>query len=72
MVVFKFLLYYAVPLCIIAAFYLCMARHLELSTRNMPGELPGQIGNQSAQARARKKVAKMVLAFVVSTIFFFI
>ncbi|KAK9500767.1 hypothetical protein O3M35_001965 [Rhynocoris fuscipes] len=38
-----------------------MARHLVLSTRNMPGELQGQ----SNQVKARKKVAKMVLAFVI-------
>ncbi|KAJ8891415.1 hypothetical protein PR048_003943 [Dryococelus australis] len=59
-VLFKFLAYYAIPLLIIAFFYVLMARHLELSTRNMPGELQGQ----STQIRGRKKVAKMVLAFV--------
>ncbi|XP_012261064.1 neuropeptide CCHamide-2 receptor isoform X2 [Athalia rosae] len=63
-VLFKFLAYYAIPLCIIAGFYLGMARHLELSTRNMPGELPGA-PNQSGQIRARKKVGKMVISFVV-------
>lgn len=61
MILFKFLAYYACPLCIIAAFYVLMARHLVLSTRNMPGELQGQ----SNQINARKKVAKMVLAFVI-------
>ncbi|XP_063244269.1 neuropeptide CCHamide-1 receptor-like [Bacillus rossius redtenbacheri] len=59
-VMFKFLAYYAIPLIVIAFFYVLMARHLELSTRNMPGELQGQ----STQVRGRKKVAKMVLAFV--------
>ncbi|KAF6210431.1 hypothetical protein GE061_013537 [Apolygus lucorum] len=60
-VLFRFLGYYAGPLFIIAAFYTLMARHLVLSTRNMPGELQGQ----SNQVKARKKVAKMVLAFVI-------
>lgn len=60
-VVFKFLVYYAVPLCIIACFYILMAKHLEMTTRNMPGEMQGQ----SSQIRARKKVAKMVLSFVI-------
>lgn len=60
-VLFKFLAYYACPLCIIAGFYILMARHLVLSTKNMPGEMQGQ----SNQINARKKVAKMVLAFVI-------
>ncbi len=60
-VLFKFLTYYAVPLCVIACFYVLMAKHLEMTTRNMPGELQGQ----SSQIRARKKVAKMVLSFVI-------
>ncbi|XKL66443.1 hypothetical protein PGB90_009863 [Kerria lacca] len=62
MVLFKFLAYYAVPLCIISCFYILMAKHLEMTTRNMPGELQG---GQSSQIRARKKVAKMVLSFVI-------
>lgn len=57
----KFLFYYAIPLLIIAFFYSLMARHLILSTRNMPGEMQGQ----ARQIRARKKVAKTVLTFVV-------
>ncbi|KAJ9595792.1 hypothetical protein L9F63_013036, partial [Diploptera punctata] len=68
MVLLKFLSYYAIPLCIIAFFYILMARHLELSTRNMPGEMQGQ----STQIRARKKVAKMVLAFVIIFILCFL
>ncbi|KAK9507060.1 hypothetical protein O3M35_008884 [Rhynocoris fuscipes] len=60
MVMVKFLVYYAIPLTIIGCFYILMARHLVLSTRNMPGELQGQ----ARQVRARKKVAKTVLAFV--------
>ncbi|XP_075210775.1 neuropeptide CCHamide-1 receptor-like [Lycorma delicatula] len=57
----KFLFYYAIPLSIVAVFYSLMARHLILSTRNMPGEMQGQV----RQIRARKKVAKTVLTFVV-------
>ncbi|KAG7206710.1 hypothetical protein KM043_000383 [Ampulex compressa] len=64
MVLFKFLAYYAIPLCVIAGFYLGMARHLELSTRNMPGEPPGG-SHRLEQIRARKKVGKMVIAFVI-------
>lgn len=53
----RFVVYYALPLFIIAFFYILMARHLVLSTHNLPGE-------SGRQARARKKVAKMVSAFV--------
>ncbi|KAK6629560.1 hypothetical protein RUM43_003377 [Polyplax serrata] len=53
----RFIVYYALPLFIIAFFYILMARHLVLSTHNLPGE-------SGRQARARKKVAKMVSAFV--------
>lgn len=63
MVMFKFLAYYVVPLCVIGCFYFLMAHHLMVSTRNMPGEL--QYSGQSSQIRARKKVAKMVLSFVI-------
>lgn len=61
-VMFKFLAYYAIPLCVIAGFYVLMARHLVLSTRTLPGE-HGK--GQTNQIQARKKVAKMVLAFVI-------
>ncbi|XP_076661339.1 neuropeptide CCHamide-2 receptor-like [Halictus rubicundus] len=64
MVMFKFLAYYAIPLCVIAGFYLGMARHLELSTRNMPGELSTR-SHRMEQIRARKKVGKMVISFVI-------
>lgn len=53
----KFVVYYALPLLVISFFYVLMARHLVLSTQNLPGE-------SGRQVRARKKVAKMVLAFV--------
>ncbi|XP_054267321.1 neuropeptide CCHamide-2 receptor-like [Macrosteles quadrilineatus] len=68
-VLFKFLAYYAIPLWVIAAFYVLMARHLVLSTRTLPGE-HGK--GQTNQIRARKKVAKMVLAFVMIFIFCFL
>ncbi|XP_046407034.1 neuropeptide CCHamide-1 receptor-like [Ischnura elegans] len=73
MVMLKFLAYYAIPLIIIAFFYILMAKHLEDSTRNMPGEAVTQAARQqSTQVRARKKVAKMVLAFVVIFILCFL
>lgn len=55
---FKFLVYYAIPLCVITSFYLGMARHLSLSTRNMPGELPD---HHFEQIRARRRVRKKIL-----------
>lgn len=64
-IISKFLIYYAIPLVIIGIFYSLMARHLVLSTRNLPGE-------SARQVRARKKVAKMVLAFVFIFAFCFI
>lgn len=69
-VLFKFLAYYALPLCIIAWFYVMMARHLETTARNMPGEPHHHHdgaggGAQMNQIRARRKVAKMVLFFVI-------
>lgn len=57
----RFLVYYAIPLSVIAFFYIMMAHHLILSTRNMPGEMQPQ---QARQIKARKKIAKTVLAFV--------
>ncbi|XP_076029676.1 neuropeptide CCHamide-1 receptor-like [Oratosquilla oratoria] len=53
--------YYAMPLIIIASFYILMARHLLRSMSNVPGEM--QVNNK--QIQSRKKVAKMVLCFVV-------
>ncbi|XP_076679258.1 neuropeptide CCHamide-1 receptor-like isoform X3 [Andrena cerasifolii] len=38
----RFFIYYAVPLSIIAVFYILMARHLMHSTRNIPGEMQGE------------------------------
>ncbi|XP_012142843.2 neuropeptide CCHamide-2 receptor-like isoform X2 [Megachile rotundata] len=65
MVMFKFLAYYAIPLCVIAGFYLGMARHLELSTKNMPGEQSSGSSHRMEQIKARRKVGKMVIAFVI-------
>jgi bombesin-like receptor 3 len=58
----KFLVYYMIPLTIIAFFYALMARHLIISARR---GLPGEAHQQTRQAQARRKVAKTVLAFVV-------
>ncbi|KAB0792972.1 hypothetical protein PPYR_12592 [Photinus pyralis] len=63
MVLGKALVYYILPLCIIACFYVLMAKELHVSAREMPGEL--QSGQGIAQARARKHVARMVLAFII-------
>ncbi|XP_038222779.1 neuropeptide CCHamide-1 receptor-like [Zerene cesonia] len=60
MVLMKFLVYYSMPLAVIALFYILMARHLVLSTQNVPGEMQGT----QRQMRARRKVALTVLAFV--------
>lgn len=67
-VLFRFLAYYAIPLVVIGGFYILMARHLVLTTRNMPGEQQGQ----SNQVQARRKVAKVVLAFVIVFIICFL
>ncbi|CAG9857257.1 unnamed protein product [Phyllotreta striolata] len=60
MVASKFLVFYVVPLTIIAVFYLSMAASLITSTRNAPGEMQGM----HRQIKARKKVAVTVLVFV--------
>ena len=52
MILFKFLVYYAIPLLFISFFYIVMAQHLHKSTRNIPGESQGQ----SKQIQSRKKV----------------
>ncbi|KAK9746802.1 7 transmembrane receptor (rhodopsin family) [Popillia japonica] len=56
----KFLALYVVPLAVIAIFYMNMANHLIVSTRNVPGEIQGT----QRQIKARKKVAVTVLIFV--------
>ncbi|XP_018356235.1 PREDICTED: LOW QUALITY PROTEIN: neuropeptide CCHamide-2 receptor-like [Trachymyrmex septentrionalis] len=63
MVMFKFLAYYLIPLCVIAIFYLSMTWHLTLSTKNMPCELPDS--DHHEQIKARKRVGKMVVCFII-------
>lgn len=58
-VVAKAILYYFLPLSIIAVLYALMARRLHLS---LPGENAGPI---RAQAHARRFVARMVVTFVI-------
>lgn len=62
MTIFKAVIYYCLPLVVIAFFYTLMAQRLLASTREMPGALHG--GQGEAQAKARKSVACMVLVFV--------
>ncbi|XP_017779615.1 PREDICTED: neuropeptide CCHamide-2 receptor-like [Nicrophorus vespilloides] len=57
----KAIIYYILPLIIISIFYILMAKKLNASTKQMPGEIQGQ---SAAQAKARRNVARMVLAFV--------
>ncbi|XP_068146405.1 neuropeptide CCHamide-2 receptor [Drosophila tropicalis] len=62
MVMAKASLFYLLPLSIIGALYIMMAKRLHISARDMPGE---QLSIQSrTQARARRHVARMVVAFV--------
>ncbi|XP_008197480.2 gastrin-releasing peptide receptor isoform X1 [Tribolium castaneum] len=58
----KSLIYYIIPLCIIACFYVLMAIRLHASANDMPGEVRG--AQSLAQAKARRHVARMVLIFV--------
>jgi hypothetical protein len=58
----KSLIYYFIPLCIIAGFYVLMAIRLHASANEMPGEVRG--AQSVAQAKARRHVARMVLIFV--------
>ena len=59
-VLFRFVVYFSLPLVIIGVFYLLMARILVRSSQNMPGECQAH-----RQLQARKKVAQIVLSFVV-------
>ncbi|XP_071525984.1 neuropeptide CCHamide-1 receptor-like [Panulirus ornatus] len=54
----KALLYYLLPLVVIATFYLLMARHL------LAADVPGESHVFQKQIRTRRKVAKVVLCFV--------
>ncbi|XP_075210853.1 neuropeptide CCHamide-1 receptor-like [Lycorma delicatula] len=67
-VLFNFIAYCVIPLSIIGVLYVLMARHLMLTTRNMPGEQQGHLN----QIKARKRVASVVLAFVIIYIICFL
>ncbi|XP_026471582.1 neuropeptide CCHamide-2 receptor-like [Ctenocephalides felis] len=69
-VVTKAMIYYVVPLAVIAVLYILMARRLQQAARQMPGELAGP--QSRAQARARRHVARMVLVFVLVFIICFL
>lgn len=56
----KALIFYVVPLMVIATFYLLMAKSLLAASQDMPGEQRGVV----KQLQTRKKVAKIVLCFV--------
>nr|AKQ63032.1 excitatory peptide receptor 1 [Platynereis dumerilii] len=64
-VLFRFLVYFAIPVVIIGVFYVLMARILITSSRKMPGASEGRIAQQIKQMEARKKVARVVLSFVI-------
>lgn len=57
MIIFKFLAYYLIPLCVIAGFYLGMAWNLALSTRN----IITRVNLHNDQINARKRVHKNIL-----------
>ena len=61
-VLVKFLVYYSIPLFIIANCYIMMAIHL--LRQDIPGECLSQQRNHLKHTASRRKVAKMVLAFV--------
>ncbi|RXG64425.1 Neuropeptide CCHamide-1 receptor [Armadillidium vulgare] len=56
----KALVFYLIPLLIIATFYLMMARSLLAASKNVLGELQGV----QKQLKTRKNVAKIVLCFI--------
>lgn len=60
----RFFVFFAIPVCIIACFYILMAQILIRSGEQIPCE--GKSGglNQQRQIAARKKVARIVLSFV--------
>lgn len=60
----RFVVFFAVPLVIIACVYIFMARILIRSGEQMPCEGKGGGINQQRQIAARKKVARIVLSFV--------
>jgi len=52
MVVYRFLAYYAIPMTVIAVYYIRMARHLLICSKTLQGE--AQV--QTLQINSRKKV----------------
>ena len=61
----RFVVYFALPIVVIAVFYILMARMLILSSKRMPCEGSTKTSSQlQKQTEARKKVAKLVLSFV--------
>lgn len=60
----RFVVFFAIPVIIIATFYLLMARILIRSGEEMPCEGKSGGSNQQRQIAARKKVARVVLSFV--------
>lgn len=52
MVMLHFLVYYAIPLVIIAAFYVMIALHLMYSA-SVPGEMQGAVRQVSSDAQSR-------------------
>ena len=62
-VMFRFSIYFLIPVVTIATFYILMARILFQSSKNMLGD--GRNSQAARQMEARKKVAKVVLSFVV-------
>jgi gastrin-releasing peptide receptor len=65
---YRFVVFFLIPLIIIGMFYALMARILILSGREMPCEsMKGSVMNQQQkrQVEARVKVAKVVMSFVV-------
>lgn len=63
---FRFIIFFLVPMMIIGIFYLLMARILVKSSREIPCEqTKGGMNHQQRQIEARLKVAKVVLSFVI-------
>lgn len=64
-VITDFTIYFSVPLLVIFAFYLLMAKMLIKSARELrEGQCTTYGSNSNKQLESRKKVAKLVLAFV--------
>ncbi|ELT96793.1 hypothetical protein CAPTEDRAFT_124159 [Capitella teleta] len=62
--VFRFVVYFALPMGIITAFYCLMARSLWHSGRRIPGDSIRGTASRTRQLESRKKIAKLVLSFI--------